>query len=375
MASFEKRGNKWRYKVQYKDSLGTKKIISKSGFRTKAEAKKAALEVELNIKNGYKENMNYTLEKWLDYYLETWRKDKVNDSTYNIELYSKKRLLDIYDPNINIKNITPSMHQKFINTLIQRGYSKSTLSKTHHLMKRAMERAKYDRIIYFNPCDGISLQHKNLKEKVKAKYLPSDKINLFLEMVKKRDIYQYFLFRTLIETCIRIGEANALNWNDYDKKLKTLSITKSYDQKRKKFGTTKNKENRIIFISDKLGKELFKLRTLQNANKIANSELYYTDYDFMFCNEFGDPLPRSTTHNTMKYVTGKILGKGNELSIHKLRHTHATLLLESNVPMKVIQERLGHKSEFITSNIYSHVTEKMNNTAKENFEKYIRDIF
>ncbi|HDG2294753.1 TPA: integrase, partial [Staphylococcus aureus] len=34
MASFEKRGNKWRYKVQYKDSLGTKKIISKSGFRT-----------------------------------------------------------------------------------------------------------------------------------------------------------------------------------------------------------------------------------------------------------------------------------------------------------------------------------------------------
>ncbi|WP_242445249.1 Arm DNA-binding domain-containing protein [Staphylococcus aureus] len=67
--------------------------MSKSGFRTKAEAKKAALEVELNIKNGYKENMNYTLEKWLDYYLETWRKDKVNDSTYNIELYSKKTII------------------------------------------------------------------------------------------------------------------------------------------------------------------------------------------------------------------------------------------------------------------------------------------
>lgn len=118
-------GIKFNIKIHWEQ----KKIISKSGFRTKAEAKKAALEVELNIKNGYKENMNYTLEKWLDYYLETWRKDKVNDSTYNIELYSKKRLLDIYDPNINIKNITPSMHQKFINTLIQRGYSKSTLSK------------------------------------------------------------------------------------------------------------------------------------------------------------------------------------------------------------------------------------------------------
>ena len=108
-------------------------------------------------------------------------------------------------------------------------------------------------------------------------------------MVKKRDIYQYFLFRTLIETGIRIGEANTLNWNDYDKSLKHYQL-QSRMIKRKNLALHKNKENRIIFISDKLAKELFKLRTLQNANKIANSELYYTDYDFMFCNEFGDPL-------------------------------------------------------------------------------------
>lgn len=375
MASFQKRGKFWRYRIYFRDKDGIEKSISKSGFRTKAEAKKAALEIEVNLKNGFNEHDSYTLENWLDYYLETWRKDKISHSTFEIEQYAKRRLLIYYDPNIKIKDITPSMHQKFINTLIEHGYSKSTLSKTHHLLKRAMERAKYDRHIYFNPCDGITLQHKNLKEREKAKYLPKDKIKPFLDMVKKRDIYQYFLFRTLIETGMRIGEASALCWNDYDRKAKTISITKSYDQKRNQFGATKNKENRIIFISDTLSKELFKLKSLQNANKLANSELYNMSYDFMFCNEFGDPFPRSTTHNTMKYVTGKILGAGNELSIHKLRHTHATLLLESNVPMKVIQERLGHKSEFITSNVYSHVTEQMNNNTKVNFEKFIRDIF
>lgn len=188
-------------------------------------------------------------------------------------------------------------------------------------------------------------------------------------------MYQYFLFRTLIETGMRIGEACALNWNDYDRTTKTISITKSFDQKRNKLGPTKNKENRTIFISDNLAIELFKLKSLQNGNKIANNDLYNTSYDFIFCNEFGDPLPRSTIHNTMIHVTRNVLGKGNELSIHKLRHTHATLLLESNVPMKVIQERLGHKSEFITSNIYSHVTKEMNDNAKENFETYIRNIF
>lgn len=90
--------------------MGIKKIISKFGFRIKVEVKKVVLEVELNIKNGYKENMNYIFEKWFDYYLEIWWKDKVNDSIYNIELYLKKWLLDIYDFNINIKNIILLMY-------------------------------------------------------------------------------------------------------------------------------------------------------------------------------------------------------------------------------------------------------------------------
>ncbi|EOB0811249.1 TPA: tyrosine-type recombinase/integrase [Staphylococcus pseudintermedius] len=177
----------------------------------------------------------------------------------------------------------------------------------------------------------------------------------------------------MIETAIRVGEANALHWSNYHSKDKTLSITKSYDQKHDRWNTTKNKEHRTIYITDDLAKALTKLKYLQNANRIVNEDVYNTTHDFIFCNAFGDPLPRSTTHNTMMHVTGKLLGKENKLSIHKLRHTHATLLLESDVPMKVIQERLGHKTMAVTEQVYSHVTEKMNHKAKENFEKFIND--
>lgn len=69
MASFEKRGSKWRFKIHYNDNLGRKKYISKSGFRTKQEAKRAAIELESKINKGYKEEKNYTLTEWLDYYL------------------------------------------------------------------------------------------------------------------------------------------------------------------------------------------------------------------------------------------------------------------------------------------------------------------
>ena len=44
---------------------------------------------------------------------------------------------------------------------------------------------------------------------------------------------------------MRIGEASALNWNDYDRKLKTLSITKSYNQKSNKFGPLKIKKTEL----------------------------------------------------------------------------------------------------------------------------------
>ena len=47
---------------------------------------------------------------------------------------------------------------------------------------------------------------------------------------------------------MRIGEASALNWNDYDRKLKTLSITKSYNQKSNKFGPLKIKKQSYLYF-------------------------------------------------------------------------------------------------------------------------------
>ncbi|MCG9794321.1 Arm DNA-binding domain-containing protein [Staphylococcus argenteus] len=119
MASFQKRGKYWRYRIYYVDSLGKEKSFSKSGFRTKNEAKKAAIEAENKFNKGFKEEVTYTLKKWLDYYLETWRKNKISDNSFEIEQFSKKRILDFYN-DVEIKAITPSMHQKFINDLIKK---------------------------------------------------------------------------------------------------------------------------------------------------------------------------------------------------------------------------------------------------------------
>ncbi|MDK3637295.1 Arm DNA-binding domain-containing protein, partial [Staphylococcus pseudintermedius] len=187
----EKRGKKWRYRIFYTDENGIRKSLSKSGFNTKAEAKRAAIEVENALNKGMQENKNYRLEEWLEYYLKTWRNDKLSQSTIEIEKFSKMRVMKFYG-NIPIKNITSSKHQEFINDLIEKKYSKSTIKKSHSFLKRALQRAVYDRLIHFNPCDGIELKHKDLSEPQKAQYLPKEQIKPFLEMVKNRDIHQYY---------------------------------------------------------------------------------------------------------------------------------------------------------------------------------------
>ncbi|PFE05266.1 hypothetical protein COE15_05675 [Bacillus cereus] len=71
-----------------------------------------------------------------------------------------------------------------------------------------------------------------------------------------------------------------------------------------------------------------------------------------------------------------ILKKANlpPLPIHSLRHTHAVLQLEAGVSMKYLQERLGHGSMQITSDVYSHISKKLDKEAMNKFEEHMRNV-
>jgi integrase len=62
---------------------------------------------------------------------------------------------------------------------------------------------------------------------------------------------------------------------------------------------------------------------------------------------------------------------GPPLSLHRLRHTHASLLLEAGVPLKVVQERLRHASYATTADLYSHVSSGMQQEAARAIESVL----
>lgn len=95
-------------------------------------------------------------------------------------------------------------------------------------------------------------------------------------------------------------------------------------------------------------------------------QMYYQEHDFVCCNEDGTPIHTTRFSNYFINLFKKL---GYHYSFHDLRHTHATMLHEAGVNLKVIQERLGHGDIRTTMNIYSHMTNSMEDDAIDKFDK------
>ncbi|SDY38061.1 tyrosine-type recombinase/integrase [Bacillus sp. 166amftsu] len=379
MASFRKFGYVWEFRVRYKDPYTQKyKEKSKRGFKTKKEAQIAAAEEEKKLLNGLEVEITPTS---LKYYLRDWLKlfkqDNVRKNTYILHDRNIEKHLIPYFKNINLKELKPMMYQKFINSLTDQGYSKQTVQIIHGTMNNAMKKAVSLKKIENNPCEEVIISNKNNKEREGLKYMRSEDISLFLKTSYQYNYIYYIFFKMLLNTGMRKGEAAALQWKDINLKEQTITISKTLDftakTKEEVFGDTKTfTSKRTIMIPKKLADELLAHKKWQNTNKLVLQEAYEYELDLVFSRMDGKFLPKSTLFNAFS----RILKKANlpKLEIHSLRHTHAVLLLESGASMKYIQDRLGHKSIEITSNVYSHISDKINKDSISEFEAYMNNV-
>ena len=99
---------------------------------------------------------------------------------------------------------------------------------------------------------------------------------------------------------------------------------------------------------------------------------YFIDTDpneeFVFVNECGNIMVANTVSKHLKKICTDVLGEGRYF-LHMLRHSHISMLIEMGLPLRSIMDRVGHKNEKITLQIYSHVTKKMRETMQEKLEE------
>ncbi len=391
MAYIYKRGNKWAYRAYAgKDPItGKDKQVSKSGFHTKKDAQLAASIVERQLHQGdYIEPSPVTFKELIN----EWEKHyRVNAKISSVEARKRalNRVIDKFGHRA-IQSITKQEYQSFIDELGEE-LSYNYISNIHVSANMVFEYALSVNLIKSIPSEKIKLPRKKKTiedievEKTQVKFFEKDELEEFLLLAKNEGLQgDLVMFTTLAYTGLRIGELLALKWSDVDFDNQTLRVIKTnYNpnnnkRKYKLLPPKTDKSIRTIAIDKVVTDLLLKHKKEQEQIKKENAPIY-RDENFIFTSDDGYPKVNKAVSLRMERLLDK-MNQGKEdhekihLTLHSFRHTHTSLLIEANVHIKEIQERLGHSDISTTMDIYAHMTEDIKKEASTRFSNLMKNL-
>ncbi len=384
-----KRGATYTYVIDLgKDPITNKrKQKSKGGFKTKKEAQAALAKIQTEYHEGsYINETEITLKDFIKKWLELYEKTgKVKISTIRVRKHETNNML-LYFKDVKLKDITRSMYQDFLLEL-SKTFAENTLSGIHGTARQVFKKAVELKYLKEDPSEYSVLPKKQKtveeleQEHEIPKYFEKDELNKFLKAAKAdSDPQAYAIFMTLAYTGMRIGELCALKWKDIDLKNKEISIYKTYynptnNAVEYKLLTPKTATSkRKIAIDDTL-KNVLKKHSKYQSSLILKMQSWYKE-DFVFTKVLSNPgYPENIKQ--LEYKMKQIIkraGLDKVITPHGLRHTHASLLAEAGVSLEEIQERLGHKDDSITREIYLHITKDMKKEASQKFAQLMKSL-
>lgn len=216
---------------------------------------------------------------------------------------------------------------------------------------------------HINPVK-ISQKPKVAKREAQA-LQPSDALKV-LSHANKRGWWcrQTYLHAADALGCRR-GELLALRWPDLSGGIFRIwrSLTQYEDEKGQmkiEFKPTKEDEIHYVSAPEDLLEALWAHREKQREFQRAFGKDYAKnpeDRDLIFCREDGSRMPPDAVTDLVSHLMKRVgLPKG--ASLHSFRHTHASALIESGVPITTVSKRMGHADLPTTAKIYSHVINK-----------------
>lgn len=241
-----------------------------------------------------------------------------------------------------MQSITRDEVQRWVTDLAGRRSASVTI-RAENLLRSLMERAKADRCIHDNPCDGIELPRKQVRKHV---YLSADE----LSRVAMQCGWREPIVLTLGLCGMRWGELVALRVEDVDLQRCRLHIYRSITRLSSRMVETdpKTHDGRSVMFP-------LVLRPL-----LARQCEGRRPSDFLFTAP-GEPLdePMGNGWNPTRsdgWFAVALRRAGvdrGHMTIHDLRHTAASLMVQSGANVKTVQRQLGHKSAAMTLDVYA----------------------
>lgn len=340
---------------------GKSKRISVYG-KTKTEVINKLRELEYDIHNHRAIDPTSTkFVDWLTYWLETYKKNNIKQSTYVSYRGYIERHVAVGFPVMKLKDLTSRDLQEFYNyKLAVENLSAKTILNIHRCLHEALKQAVLEHYLTFNPSDAVVLPKR---EKPEIEILTREEQ---AKLIQASYQFRYGIFiRLTLTTGMRLGEVLGLKWENIDLRSGILNIRQTLNRLEKIDYDGRGSKTEIVFQAPKtknsirsipllpfMIKELKDWKNAQMADKLKAGTAYQ-DMGMVVTNPLGGYIePR-----TFKDYYNKILQSANigHYTFHALRHTFCTRALENDMDAKTVSTIMGHYSVAFTLDVYGHV--------------------
>lgn len=287
---------------------------------------------------------------FIDYYrqwIKVYKEGAIRKVTLN-KYHMTLRWLERLIPTLSLKDLSRINYQQLLNDYAQE-HERQTTMDFHHQLKGAILDAVDEGLIDRDPTRKVIIKGRQPGSK-KIKYLNQFELHTLLKSLHLGSKITWDWFILLVaKTGIRFSEALAITPKDFDFSHQTLSINKTWNYKDKEGGfmPTKNKSSvRKIQIDWQVVVQFSELLKDKDPDKP------------IFIKE-GQQVYNTTVNDVLSRHCSRL--KIPEISIHGLRHTHASLLLFAGVTIASVARRLGHASMNTTQKTYLHIIHELEN--------------
>lgn len=278
-------------------------------------------------------------------WIKTYKEGAIRKVTMDKYLLTAK-WLDRLVPTLPLEDLTRSAYQQLLNDYANH-HERQTTMDFHHQLKGAILDAVDEGMLARDPTRKAVIKGVQPKDK-KPKYLNQFELHKLLETLRLEERINWdWMILLIAKTGIRFSEALAVTPRDFDFSRQSLSISKTWNYKEGGgFLPTKNRSsNRKVQIDWQL---IIQFSTL--IKELPPDAPIFVHTEKVYNSTANHVLARRCTEAGVP-----------QISIHGLRHTHASLLLFAGVSIASVARRLGHSSMTTTQKTYLHIIQELEN--------------